>query len=448
MPEYPEAKHEFAVNPSGPVPYSGFQVFGIFSVAFFPALALTACGLRVYSRRLTQGLGLDDWLMFLAAALGIPQAVFTAFVIRAGSWGIHDADLPPGTPLNNGLFWSYLNRVFYMPILVLVKISALLFLLKLGGTKTSVRLACKGIIWFCLAQLLAFLPATVFMCEPVDFAWLGSAEGRCFHGDYFAAALASTNIYTDIMALLIPFVAFLGLKLSNKIRFAILAVFTLGFIVTIISVLRLYFIVQLWYFTPQDTHYSLGYTLNTIEVNLAIVTATMPTLWPLARRWFPAVFESMGINRPYLHPDIEVGYVLSQPRASQQQVPVVSATAAAQARPALRGRILWLQRPRPPSFLRPTTTGGGGGGGGDGGGSCIGLTDIRGQRVLGATAGRKNRRFTVESGDEEEDGFEDYHGIIRRTEASLVQHAEEDDSSTYHKPLGSEAARSSPDLGG
>jgi hypothetical protein len=151
-------------------------------------------------------------------------------VIRAGSWGgIHDADLPPGTPSNNGLFWSYLDRVFYMPILVLVKISALLYLLKLGGTKTAVRLACKTIICFFLAQLLAFFPATVFMCEPVEFAWLGSAEGHCFHGDYFAAALASTNIYTDIMALLIPFVAFLGLKLTNKIRFALLAVFALGF---------------------------------------------------------------------------------------------------------------------------------------------------------------------------------------------------------------------------
>lgn len=112
MSDFPEAKHAFAVNPTGPVPYSGYQVFGIFLVAFSPAPALAACGLRVYSRRLSQGLGLgepgrllaaarsllirhsDDWLIFLAAvclkvrcrletllnlgeqALGIPQAVF------------------------------------------------------------------------------------------------------------------------------------------------------------------------------------------------------------------------------------------------------------------------------------------------------------------------------------------------------------------------------------
>lgn len=66
MSEFPEAKHAFAVNLPGPVLYSGFQVFGIFLLAFSPALALTACGLRVYSRRLSTGLGLGEQEMDLA----------------------------------------------------------------------------------------------------------------------------------------------------------------------------------------------------------------------------------------------------------------------------------------------------------------------------------------------------------------------------------------------
>lgn len=115
-----------------------------------------------------------------------------------------------------------------MPLLVLVKISALLFLLRLGGTKRSVRLACNTLIALCLAQLLAFLPATIFMCEPVQFTWLGVGGGQCFNPGSFTVALASINIFTDIMTLLIPFVVFLGLKLTDKIRFALLGVFTLG----------------------------------------------------------------------------------------------------------------------------------------------------------------------------------------------------------------------------
>ncbi|KAK4157021.1 hypothetical protein C8A00DRAFT_40604 [Chaetomidium leptoderma] len=410
---YPEAKHAFAVNPLGPVPYSGYQVFGIFLVAFAPVTALAACGLRVYSRRLSNGLGLhtDDWLIFLATA------VFATLFIRAGYWGIHDADIPQH-PWNQGLFWSYLNRVFYSPLLAL----------------RCVRLACKILIAFCFAQMLAFLPATIFMCEPVQYAWHGSREGRCFRPGYFSVTLASTNIITDIMALLIPFCAFLSLKLVNKIRFALLGVFALGAAVTLVSVLRLYFIIRLWYLDPEDAHYSLGFSLNTLEVNLAIVTATLPTLWPLGRHWFPAMFESMGLNRPYLYPDIE-------------RTAGPGAGAGAQASPALRGRILWLQRPRPPSFLHPTTADEGLAGG-ESGGSSLGLTDIRGQRVFGTSVGSRSRSAVGDDGegdgDEDEDGLDDYHGTMRQTKPDRGH--EEDDSLTDHQFPGSEAASSSSDI--
>lgn len=201
--------------------------------------------------------------------------------------------------------------------------------------------------------------------------------------------------------------------------------------------LRLYFIIRVWYIKPEDTHYSLGYTLNTIEVNLAIVTATIPTLWPLARLWFPAMFESMGLNRPYLYPDIEVGYVSHQPHPNRQGEGV-RGPAPAHARPVLRGRILWLPRHRPSSYIRPRTERPlAGGGGGDS--SSIGLTDIRGQRVLGGTATRRSG-----SALDDEDGFEDYHGMIRRTEV-YYKH-DEDAPLTDHDPGETEAARSDSDI--
>lgn len=56
----PTPEDAFAVNPIGPVPYSGYQAFGISLIVLFPLLALTACGLRVYSRRLSGGLGLGE----------------------------------------------------------------------------------------------------------------------------------------------------------------------------------------------------------------------------------------------------------------------------------------------------------------------------------------------------------------------------------------------------
>ncbi|GAB1311698.1 Rhodopsin domain-containing protein [Madurella fahalii] len=413
----PKPEYAFAVEPAGPVPYSGFQVFGIFLLAFFPFLALVACGLRVYSRRLSNGLGLDDWLIFTAMALSIPQAVFATLYLRAGYWGIHDADVPPH-PINQGLFWSFLNRVFYSPLLAMVKISALLFLLRLGGTKTAVRLACRALIALCLMQLLAFLPTTIFMCDPVQSVWFASPRGRCLQGGPYTVTLAASNILTDILTLLVPFVAFLNLKLNNRIRFALVSVFTLGALVTLVSGLRLYFVIRAWYLVSdedEDSHYSLGYTTNTIEVNLAIVTATTPALWPLARHWFPSLFDSMGIDRPYMYPDIEVGYVSPPPRAGDQ---TAMAEGAGQTTPTFSARIRWLQQPRPPSYVRPATNEEPFGE--TSGSQNSGRTDIGGQRVFEAAATQREHSLDK---DADEDML-DYHGVIRQAETAV----EHDDS--------------------
>ncbi len=102
------------------------------------------------------------------------------------------------------------------------------------------------------------------------------------------------------------------------------------------SVVRLYTILRLYYLKPDDQHYSIGYVTSTLEINLAIITASVPALWPLARRWFPGMFESLGINRPYLYPDIEVAY------ATQQQ---------SRASRVLRGKVSWKKQRYVPSGI-------------------------------------------------------------------------------------------------
>ncbi|KAK4673698.1 hypothetical protein QC763_112890 [Podospora pseudopauciseta] len=388
----------YSVSPVGPYPYSGLQTLGLFLLGFFPLLSITACVLRVWSRRLCQGLGLDDYLIFVATGFAIPQGVFAALYMRAGYWGVHDIDIPPH-PANQGLFFAYLNRVFYSPLLALVKISALLFLLRLGGTKRFVHISCRALILFNILQVCAFLPATIFNCTPVEYVWTKPAgSGKCFNSGLFSVALASTNIVTDILTLLVPFVAFKDLRLGWRIRAALLTVFALGAVVTCISIVRLYSVIRVWYLRPADGHYTIGYTTNTIEVNLAIVTATIPALWPLARVWFPDVFESMGINRPYLYPDIEV-----QVRASVGQQ-ITS--------PALRAKTLWLpRRPHTPSYSRgsaspPTAPG-----------------DREGNTRHRGLADWQRQNAAVVERDEEDD----HHGIIRWTNTSAEPLAEQDD---------------------
>lgn len=149
--------------------------------------------------------------------------------MKMGYWGIHDVDLP-SRPLNQGMFWNYLNQVFYNPVLSLVKISALIFLLRVGGTKRRVNMACTGMIWFNMLQLLAFLPIVIFQCHPIEYNWRGTADGKgtCIKGGTFSTFLAVVNVITDILTLWIPFWAFLDLKVNRRVKNALLAVFCLG----------------------------------------------------------------------------------------------------------------------------------------------------------------------------------------------------------------------------
>lgn len=55
----------YSVSPVGPYPYSGLQTLGLFLLGFFPLLSITACVLRVWSRRLCQGLGLGECSLIL-----------------------------------------------------------------------------------------------------------------------------------------------------------------------------------------------------------------------------------------------------------------------------------------------------------------------------------------------------------------------------------------------
>lgn len=74
---------------------------------------------------------------------------------------------------------------------------------------------------------------------------------------------------------------------------------------TVISVVRFYYVYKVFFDIKDDSSYSLGFTLSIVESNVAIIAASVPALWPLARRWWPKMDEKLGVNLPH-HADIEV----------------------------------------------------------------------------------------------------------------------------------------------
>jgi len=102
------------------------------------------------------------------------------------------------------------------------------------------------------------------------------------------------------------------------------------------SGVRLYYVVRLYYLRIEDRRYSLGFLCSSVELNLAIITASIPTLLPLGRRCFPSFFTSLGLDRPHCYADIEIMYATNPIRARDTSK-------------AYRSKIVWRDRAGSPS---------------------------------------------------------------------------------------------------
>ncbi|KAI2467488.1 hypothetical protein F4781DRAFT_402110 [Annulohypoxylon bovei var. microspora] len=271
---------------TNPNPTSWLQNLGIAIEVVCPALALIVVVLRTYIRFDTKSFGWDDGLIVAAMALSIALAVGSIKIMKTLYIGIHYYDVPP-YDATEGLIWIYVVGAVYQPILTLVKQSVLVFLLRFAGIKAGVRYVVWGTIIFNTVLMLAIFITVIFQCTPIEMNWHPLVPGHCIEQFKFGVVAACMTIATDIVSVALPFYIFLGLKINKNRKIALIGVFMLGVLVTVVSIIRLYFLAQNFNDTSLDKNFSVGFCVSSIECNLAILTASAPALWPLVRRWVP-----------------------------------------------------------------------------------------------------------------------------------------------------------------
>ncbi|GJC93700.1 CFEM domain-containing protein [Colletotrichum higginsianum] len=300
-----------------PYPYSHLQHIGFFVLFFFPAIALIVVALRVYSRVSTKQFGwgqitpsrstwiadqvtpTDDGLICFAMAESVAETAASYMGMRYAFLGVHVYDIPMEADSRLGSLWNYIIQLLYNPILALVKTSVLMFLLRLSGQKRSIRYTIIGLNVFNIALMIAIFTTVVFQCQPISYFWEKAGRnpptaGKCIDMGAFYVSTASLTIFTDVLALALPFWIFLGLKMQIRVKIALLAVFALGAVVTAISVLRLAWLIEVSYhINEQDPTYDIRFTYSAVETNLAIIAASAPALRGLFLRWFPKFFASL-----------------------------------------------------------------------------------------------------------------------------------------------------------
>ncbi|KAG7404139.1 Satratoxin biosynthesis SC1 cluster protein 4 [Fusarium oxysporum f. sp. rapae] len=283
--------------PLSEIPTTAKQQTGIAIIFLMTSLAFFTWGARMYSRFSKKQIGIDDWLVTVAMLFSIGLHVPYYYFLRYNYVGFYTKDLPKSYNIEPVLFYNWIMQVLYNPILALIKSSVLFFLLRLGGHNRSIKWTIYGLNAFNILLMIAIFLTVVFQTIPINAFWdLSIKPERQIDGPAFYISSAIITIVTDILVLLIPFWIFLGLKMRVAAKLGLIVVFLMGGIVTIVAILRVIELYKKFYIKGYDSRHSLGDTLSSIEVNLAIMACCGPALRPLFRRMFPRLFSGASTN--------------------------------------------------------------------------------------------------------------------------------------------------------
>lgn len=227
------------------------------------------------------------------------------------------------------------------------KTSILIFYLRLSrNTKPLLRIASYitlGIVNIA-GTILTFL--NIFQCNPVGavFSAVVDPDAKCIPLVTLYLVSAPVNIITDLAILVLPIPVLTGMRLPSKQKNILVATFTLGVFVTVVDVVRIYYLQEASFqqesklLPTSDTRIgdtanfawtaSLSLMWSAVEVNVGIICACIPTLKPLFSRLLPKwIDHATSLTRSGLHTFDSIEPEVQQ-RQSVQQEPTPAAEPA------------------------------------------------------------------------------------------------------------------------
>ncbi|KAJ0331033.1 hypothetical protein COL922a_012045 [Colletotrichum nupharicola] len=283
------------------IPTPPHQATAIFITFFFPAVSVLIFAARTYSRLTTRQWGIDDWLCGMAVLCAVCMTPPFFMYLKLMYFGYRAVDVPATLDTRPAMWWFFMMQMFYNPVVAFVRASVLVFLLRLGGQKPGVRWTIHGLNLINGSMAVAIFLVALLQCLPIEANWEPTirASAQCVSNS-FHVTISCLNVLMDILVLILPFWIFLGLKMPMGAKIAVICVFLVGAVVTVIAIIRLVLIYRLFYVPPdpnKDPFYDIGVTYCVVEVNLAIISACAPALRPMFRKWWPKLFGGISSGK-------------------------------------------------------------------------------------------------------------------------------------------------------
>lgn len=248
----------------------------------FTFMSTVAVCMRLISRKLSSlRFWWDDG--FIAFGLFLLYGNFALNILDIHyTTGIHEhsssSDLIDVSKVLNKLF--YAEEALYAVSITVIKTSVLLFYYRIFGVRPDVRKAIYALEALVTAWGVATFFTTIFQCTPVSAVWERPSGAHCVNQAGFLYGTAIPNTLVDIALLVLPLCVLWALHLDKKKKIGVSLVFSVGFVVCVLSVVRIWSVTTL----DQD-HITQSYVKpliwSTVETNVGITCACLPTLQPL-----------------------------------------------------------------------------------------------------------------------------------------------------------------------
>ncbi|KAH0023302.1 hypothetical protein KCU78_g5483, partial [Aureobasidium melanogenum] len=268
------------------VPRRNKEAVGTFTTLIVGSVAILAYFLRVISRLPGWGSqwGLDDWALTLAMLFTVPLT-FCAYALNQIGMGV-DMWFVSFDHITKILKIFYFAELLYLTAVGVTKISMLLFYLRIFPD-WKLRRAIYAMIGVCLTYIIVFVLVTAFQCRPVNVAWLkwdGEHHGKCLDLNADGWASASINIIIDLIVIVLPIKQLTMLNMSWQRKLGVIAMFLGGFFVTIVSILRLKYLIQFAHTeNPTMDYLPVGYW-SAVEADVGVMVACAPAVRSLAHQ--------------------------------------------------------------------------------------------------------------------------------------------------------------------
>ncbi|KAG9196427.1 hypothetical protein G6011_01548 [Alternaria panax] len=257
----------------------------------FTAVSFLVLSLRFYVRGyMIKAIGPDDWILITT---WIASCGFAVVTIVQTKWGLglkHLDDMPIQNLYNFGLM-QYMGAPFYITSILGFKLSLLLTYLRIMPKGAS-RSATIIVIVACILFHLCFLVVQTNLCQPIAKQWDPSITwGQCLPAVPFYTSMASLTIVFDVVVMFLPFPV-LKSHIQKRKKFALLGLLALGIFITVIQVLRIQTVRNLANYLDSGSLIM----WSTVENNLGIIVASIPTLAPLFKYFVEKTQKSSNGN--------------------------------------------------------------------------------------------------------------------------------------------------------